>query len=439
MYRIEVGPGEETVFRTIEELAVGIRNGVITPRARIYHHASQKWLPIGLHPHYKKALEMPIASASPAPVTTATPLPQAPRKTPSHGHPKLSAEPKHAPEPKHSPEPKHTPEPKQAAAPKHVPEPKPTPEPPKAPERKYLFEPKPTPKIPAPTQSPVLAMQQEVLRDLPMLSIPEPEPLPWQRPAPRVAAPVIQAHAPAVHHAAPVHHSAPVPHAAPAHVPTIHAPSPATAPHQAATYVPLEYSGPLAEPYHAEADEPHHRSTARRRRVGGRPVMLFGVAASLVVGMQILLSSTPSASADPAAEAEAEETAIPDEIDDPASLTPDPVNAPVASEAPARTPAARVTTAPARVPMVPGPAFAGSAPLRSGADTVATRPAPAPQPAAPVAASEIAPAPAAIDLGMPALVPDSLAPTARTTDTMGMKKILRALNGPKPAEAAAAP
>ena len=164
--------------------------------------------------------------------------------------------------------------------------------------------------------------------------------------------------------------------------------------------------------------------------------MLFGVAASLVIGMQIMLSSTPSASADPAAAAaETEETEIPDEIDDPASLTPDPVNAPVAS-----TPAQRVTTAPARVPMVPGPAFAGSAPLRPGADSMVTRPvpAPAPQPAAPVTTSEIAPAPIAMDLGLPA-VPDSLAPTARTSDTMGMKKILRALNAPKPAEAAAAP
>jgi hypothetical protein len=46
MYRIEVRPGEEAVFRTIEELATGIRNGFVTPRARIYHAASQKWLPI---------------------------------------------------------------------------------------------------------------------------------------------------------------------------------------------------------------------------------------------------------------------------------------------------------------------------------------------------------------------------------------------------------
>ena len=66
MYRIEVAPGEETVFRTMEELAVGIRNGLITPRARIYHNASQKWLPIGLHPHYKKAMELPTPTPVPA-------------------------------------------------------------------------------------------------------------------------------------------------------------------------------------------------------------------------------------------------------------------------------------------------------------------------------------------------------------------------------------
>ena len=59
MYRIEVKPGEESVFRTIEELATAIRNGLVTPRARIFHNASQKWLPIEFHPHYKKALQLP--------------------------------------------------------------------------------------------------------------------------------------------------------------------------------------------------------------------------------------------------------------------------------------------------------------------------------------------------------------------------------------------
>jgi hypothetical protein len=58
MYRIELRPGEVTVFRTIEELATGVRNGVISSKARIYHNASEKWLPIEFHPHYKQALEL---------------------------------------------------------------------------------------------------------------------------------------------------------------------------------------------------------------------------------------------------------------------------------------------------------------------------------------------------------------------------------------------
>jgi hypothetical protein len=63
MYRIELSAGEETVFRSIEELAVAIRRGVVTPRARIYHNASQKWLPIQFHPHYKIAASMPLTQA----------------------------------------------------------------------------------------------------------------------------------------------------------------------------------------------------------------------------------------------------------------------------------------------------------------------------------------------------------------------------------------
>jgi hypothetical protein len=64
MYRIELSPGEETVFRSIEELAVAIKRGVVTPRARIYHNASNKWLPIQFHPHYKVAVSMPLTNAA---------------------------------------------------------------------------------------------------------------------------------------------------------------------------------------------------------------------------------------------------------------------------------------------------------------------------------------------------------------------------------------
>jgi hypothetical protein len=66
MYRIELTPGEVTVFRTIEELATGVRNGLITSKARIYHSASDKWLPIEFHPHYKQALDLNAGKAGDA-------------------------------------------------------------------------------------------------------------------------------------------------------------------------------------------------------------------------------------------------------------------------------------------------------------------------------------------------------------------------------------
>ncbi len=76
MYRIELAPGEETVFRTIEELAIGVRNGLVTPRCRIYHNATQKWLPIEFHPHYKQALALPASRAvETAPSRAAAPKP----------------------------------------------------------------------------------------------------------------------------------------------------------------------------------------------------------------------------------------------------------------------------------------------------------------------------------------------------------------------------
>lgn len=75
MYRIELAPGEVTVFRTIDELATGVRNGVITSRARIFHAATDKWLPIEFHPHYKKVLETPAGQPVEVPAARRTPEP----------------------------------------------------------------------------------------------------------------------------------------------------------------------------------------------------------------------------------------------------------------------------------------------------------------------------------------------------------------------------
>ena len=73
MYRIEFEPGDVGVFRSVEELATAIKSGVITPRARIYHQASDKWLPIEFHPHYRKALE--IVASGTVPTTPPAPRP----------------------------------------------------------------------------------------------------------------------------------------------------------------------------------------------------------------------------------------------------------------------------------------------------------------------------------------------------------------------------
>jgi hypothetical protein len=130
MYRIELSPGEETVFRTIEELATGVRNGVISQRARIYHHASQKWLPIEFHPHYKKAIETLSSSSKTSPKAMAQPVPVGAGPAPLPA-PILAPlpEPRHAPrpEPMQTPlsEPMHFPRPTLARSPRPTPVPAP--------------------------------------------------------------------------------------------------------------------------------------------------------------------------------------------------------------------------------------------------------------------------------------------------------------------------
>ena len=393
MYRIEVAPGEEAVFRTIEELAVGIRNGVITPRARIYHHASQKWLPVGLHPHYKKALDMPVTGTAPAPVTSATPLPipSALRSYPTA--PPLARQPEPVRMPASTPAPDPSPAPNAYGA----------------------------PGIPAPVYSPVVAMQNEVLRDLPVVSVPEP--LPWTVPSARTTGRTLEALEPAI--------SAPE-----AYAPTMQPP-----PASAVTMRALAVEHPASH-----VDELLPRPTARRsRRMGGGPVKLLGAAAALVICTHLVVTSTSPTIADPATPP----TARMDDARSSSDPTPHEADRPtdgiISSEAGASE-APRVTIAPARVPMTPGPAFAASVPARPGESSAAPKaptkptsvPAPVPASVAPAQAS-IAPAPAAIELALPDLAADSLARSARTKDTLGMKKILRALNGPTSAEAPAAP
>jgi hypothetical protein len=356
MYRIEVAPGEETVFRTIEELAVGIRNGLVTPRARIYHNVSQKWLPIGLHPHYKKAMELPAVSAAHPPTPAPTPVPGIPRSRPR-------------------------------------------------------LEPTPAAKVPAPSVSAVVAMQQEVLRDLPVVVIPEP--LRWS---------------------APSHREPPEPATPPGPVMPLSQAVQAT-PTATVTYAPrspiLSPPAPASPPATREpVEEMHPRPTARRsHRPGGRPLLLLGVAAGLVLAAHFGLTPTPPAP-------DTADTAAPEEVVTEPAESDEPAEEPVARATPkaaeTATPA-KVTSSPARVRMTPGPAFTGSVPAQPGTDTAGPRakgPAvPVTTPAAP--APSLAPAPVELELGLPNIKSDSIAP-ARSGDTLAMKKILRALNGSKP-------
>ncbi len=395
MYRIEVAPGEETVFRTIEELAVGIRNGVITPRSRIYHNASQKWLPIGLHPHYKKAMELPAASA--AHPATPTPVPAVPRIK------SLSESGEHRPVPKQS-----------------------------------------APKVPAPVTSPIVAMQQEVLRDLPLVEIPEP--LPWTAPVPAPAPPK-PVHSPASAPAA-IARIAQAVQAEPAAV-AVHPAAVQSQPTATVTYAPLVFADTADEPAHAvhphaETEEPTHpRPTARRSiRAGGRPLAMVGVAAALVVAGHFALTAMRSNPAD-ATESAPTNVAAEPEAAEPAGVGEE-APAPSASGSAPTGSAERVSTSSARVPMTPGPAFAGSAPADPSDSAAATRAAaPAPTPPAPTpgapAGPALAPAPVELELAIPDIASDSLVPTARSGDTMAIKKILRALNGAKPAESPSAP
>ena len=63
MYRIELRPGEEALFKSFDEFAKAVQNGVVSAHARIWHNSSNKWLPIDFHPHFKRASAQRPASA----------------------------------------------------------------------------------------------------------------------------------------------------------------------------------------------------------------------------------------------------------------------------------------------------------------------------------------------------------------------------------------
>lgn len=53
MILIELETGAERIFGSPSELAEAIRDGVVGAGARIYHRATEQWLPISVHPAFR--------------------------------------------------------------------------------------------------------------------------------------------------------------------------------------------------------------------------------------------------------------------------------------------------------------------------------------------------------------------------------------------------
>ena len=55
MYLVEPQPGQRCHYTSARALGGAIRRGELGPDARIFHQASSQWLPITVHPEYRRA------------------------------------------------------------------------------------------------------------------------------------------------------------------------------------------------------------------------------------------------------------------------------------------------------------------------------------------------------------------------------------------------
>ncbi len=55
MFLVEPESGQRCHYSSARALGAAIRRGELTPQARIYHQTSNRWLPITVHPEYRRA------------------------------------------------------------------------------------------------------------------------------------------------------------------------------------------------------------------------------------------------------------------------------------------------------------------------------------------------------------------------------------------------
>ena len=88
MFVVEPGSGRNKGYASAEELGAAIRRGELGPGARIYHRATDRWLPISAHPEYRKvAAERELSSALAMKARRWTFLPHAPPQEAAQGRP----------------------------------------------------------------------------------------------------------------------------------------------------------------------------------------------------------------------------------------------------------------------------------------------------------------------------------------------------------------
>ena len=193
MYRIEFEPGDIGVFRSVEEIATAIKSGAITSRSRIYHQATDKWLPIEFHPHYKRALE--IITSGAAASTPAAPAPTTATVTPSGPRPAIRLDAEEEPVAARKPArgPAREPEPIVLRHAEPVAEPGPVVEPEPAAEPKPVAEPEPEPIAqlePEPEPAPEEAAEPEPMaRFIPLDPLDPPDEI---YPEPAAAEPAVE-------------------------------------------------------------------------------------------------------------------------------------------------------------------------------------------------------------------------------------------------------
>jgi hypothetical protein len=67
MFLVELKSGKQEVYRNLDDFTAAIRKGEVGTQSRIYHRAASMWIPVTLHPHFRKIAAERSADPPPPP------------------------------------------------------------------------------------------------------------------------------------------------------------------------------------------------------------------------------------------------------------------------------------------------------------------------------------------------------------------------------------